>query len=158
MDQSRKQLTQVRKNIIWFSLWINELIYLLVLVLLAWTEVSQDQGSFSFEQILQWKGFVGLEAAHFQYAAIGSGVLCLLWTLFMVMFADGLMQRSHDETSFLRNMIIGCVMASVPGVFGLVLTLLNGKILIGLVFFALSLLAKLKFYPGLHTISNPSPN
>lgn len=148
----------MRKVIIWLSLWMNELIYLTVLVLFATTMAEKGQPEFSLEQVLQWKGYVGLEEDIFRNLTIGAGVVCLIWTLFTIMFADSLMQKAHDEQSFLRNMIIGSVLASVPGVAGLILALLNGKILIALAFFALSLVAKLKFYPGFHTISVPSPN
>jgi len=146
----KHEMSLVRAKIIWFSVLISELIYLLVLVLLAITETN---AAFSLEALGNWKGFAQLDESTYHALAIGFALVGLLITIGVTLLGGRLMESPKNIHDLIRSMLIGTSIAQTPGIFGLVLGLLNGNILHAAGFFALSFAGKLKFYPGFHPIN-----
>ncbi len=147
--EEQKKPSYKATYIAWFGILTNEAIYLLVLVVLAFSESNfQD---ISLEALQSWQGFgdVG-QSEVFLPVLVGLGVVSLLLTGALHIFAERLIGECSTPEELSRKVLIACAVASIPANMGLVMALLGGKILWVIPFFVLTFYGKLKFFPGFY--------
>lgn len=138
-----------RITMIWTAVLASEIIYFVVLVLLAAT--ASDSNEPVFTKIQNWTGFSvgGLQESFtpllliFLFVSIAIGVVVAL-------FSEKWMRASDSLQSFLQRLMAGTSIAGVPGIFGLIYGLMTGKLTYAGLLLGISFVLKLKFYPGLY--------
>lgn len=151
--EEQKKPSYKATYIAWFGILANEAIYLLVLVVVAFSESNfQD---ISFEALQSWQGFGDMgQSEVFLPVLVGLGVVSLLLTGGLHIFAERLIGECRTPEELSRKILIACAVASIPANMGLVMALLGGQILWVIPFFGLTFYGKLKFFPGFYLPKN----
>jgi len=135
---------------IWMTLLASEIIYFVVLVLLA--AKANDSNEPVFTKIRNWSGFsFGGEPDFFTPWLLVFVVISLVvWAVIGIM-SESWMRSSISLQNFIQRMSTGTSIAGVPGILGLIYGLMTDQLIYAGLLLGISFVLKFKFYPGLYS-------